>query len=360
MFASEGKSDCSTALVTARCRTTGVKMMRYLIAALLVAIASPASAKRSEPIIDMHMHAWSLTEFGTEPPEACAGADGIDMHGVDPSKPFDFKAQATCTHILRAPATDKAVLAETLAMMARHNIVRGVIAGDSAVIARWREATGDKFIPAANFFLDDNRPPATHAKMLEASVKRGDTRVFAEITPQYRGLKPDDPSLEPFYEMAERLDIPVGIHMGYGAPGGPYWIYPKYRAALGDPLLLEDLLVRHPKLRVYVMHAGMPMVDQMIMVMNAHPQVFVDIAADNWGVPRAEFQRILRRFVEAGYAKRIMFGSDQMVWPAAIPVAVESITKSTVLTRAQKRDILYNNAAHFLRLTPAQIAADHK
>ena len=103
--------------------------------------------------------------------------------------------------------------------------------------------------------------------------------------------------------------------MGYGAPGGPYWIYPKYRAALEQSAAARGLLVRHPKMRVYVMHAGMPMVDEMIMVMNAHPQVFVDIAADNWGVPRKEFHFILKRLVDAGYGKRIMFGSDQMVWP---------------------------------------------
>jgi predicted TIM-barrel fold metal-dependent hydrolase len=253
----------------------------------------------------MHMHAWSLAEFGTEPPEACAGRDGIDMHGLDPSKPFDFMAQATCKHLLKAPATDAALLSETLTVMDRYNVVAGVISGDRPIVAKWRATAPGRFLAGANFFIDDNRPPASHAAELESAVKRGETQIFAEVTAQYRGLSPDDPSLEPFYAMAERLDVPVGIHMGYGAPGGPYWIYPKYRAALGNPLLLEDLLVRHPKMRVYVMHAGMPMVDEIVMLMNAHPQVFVDISADNWGVPSAEFDAILKRLVQAGYGKRI-------------------------------------------------------
>ena len=312
----------------------------------------PAFARGALPVIDMHMHAWSLSEFGAEPPDACAGADGIEMVGIDPAKPFDFKAQATCRHMLKAPTSDAAVLAATLAMMDRYNIVTGVIAGDAPVVATWRAAAPGRFLAGANFFVDDSRPPASHAAALEAAVKRGDVQVFAEITPQYRGLSPDDPSLEPFYAMAERLDVPVGIHMGYGAPGGPYWVYPKYRAALGNPLLLEDLLVRHPRMRVYVMHAGMPMVDEIIMLMNAHPQVFVDVAADNWGVPRAEFHGILKRLVQAGYGKRIMFGSDQMIWPDAIPIAIASITEADFLTTGQKRDILYNNAARFLRLPP--------
>jgi predicted TIM-barrel fold metal-dependent hydrolase len=297
----------------------------------LCATAPAAAQRRGEPIIDMHMHAWSIAaEFGGPAPDICAGADGLEMNGIDPAKPIDLDALVSCKHKLK-PSTDASVLMDTVRMMDRFNIVRGVISGDAPIVRRWRSAAPGRFIPGANFFMDDNRPPPSHAAELEAAVKRGETQIFAEITAQYRGLPPDDPSLEPFYAVAERLDVPVGIHMGYGAPGGPYWLYPKYRAALGNPLLLEDLLVRHPKMRVYVMHAGMPMVDEIIMLMNAHPQVYVDIAADNWGVPRNEFHLILKRLVDAGYGKRIMFGSDQMAWPDSIPIAIASITEAKFL-----------------------------
>jgi uncharacterized protein len=328
--------------------------------ALFALILQAASATAAQPpIIDMHMHAWSLAEFGGTPPPGCMGARGIDMHGIDPSKPFDFMAQATCKVMVEAPKTDQALLDATLAEMERFNIVAGVIAGDRELVAKWRAAAPDRFIPAANFFIDDGPPPATHVSELEIRVQSKEVKVFAEITPQYRGLSPDHPSLEPFYALAERLDVPVGIHMGYGAPGGPYWLYPKYRASLGNPLLLEDLLVRHPKMRIYVMHAGMPLTDETIALLYSHPQVFVDISADNVAVPRPEFYVHLRRLVDAGYGKRIMFGSDQMVWPQAIEVAIDSITQAPFLSEEQKRDILYNNAARFLRLTPAEIARHH-
>jgi predicted TIM-barrel fold metal-dependent hydrolase len=42
-------------------------------------------------------------------------------------------------------------------------------------------------------------------------------------------------------------------------------------------------------MRLYVMHAGMPMTDEMIALLYSHPQVFVDICADNVAVPRPEF-----------------------------------------------------------------------
>jgi hypothetical protein len=48
-----------------------------------------------------------------------------------------------------------------------------------------------------------------------------------------------------------------------------------------------------------------------------------------------------------------------MVWPGAMERSVRVIEGATFLTAAQKRDILYNNAARFLRLTPEEIARHH-
>ena len=107
------------------------------------------------------------------------------------------------------------------------------------------------------------------------------------------------------------------------------------------------------------MHAGSPLVDEMISMLYTHPQLYVDIAGNDWSLPRKEFYRFLRRLIEAGYGKRILFGSDQMIWPRTIEVAIETIEAADFLTAEQKRDIFYNNAARFLRLTHKEIAKDH-
>ena len=60
--------------------------------------------------------------------------------------------------------------------------------------------------------------------------------------------------------------------------------------------------------------------------------------------------------VDAGFGTRIMFGSDQMVWPEAIERSIETINRASFLSEKQKRDILYNNAARFLRLSNAEIS----
>lgn len=39
-----------------------------------------------------------------------------------------------------------------------------------------------------------------------------------------------------------------------------------------------------------------------------------------------------------------------MFWPEAIAMAIDGIKSATFLTKEEKRDIFYNNAARFLRL----------
>ena len=107
------------------------------------------------------------------------------------------------------------------------------------------------------------------------------------------------------------------------------------------------------------MHAGWPMIDDLLAVLWAHPQLHVEVGVIVWALPRAEFYRYLQRIVEAGFGSRVMFGSDQMVWPGVIERSIRVIEEAPFLNERQKRDILYNNAARFLRLSEDAIARHH-
>jgi predicted TIM-barrel fold metal-dependent hydrolase len=54
-----------------------------------------------------------------------------------------------------------------------------------------------------------------------------------------------------------------------------------------------------------------------------------------------------------------MFGSDAMTWPGVIEPSIAIIEDAPFLTEAQKRAILYDNAARFLGLDEDTIARHH-
>ena len=81
-----------------------------------------------------------------------------------------------------------------------------------------------------------------------------------------------------------------------------------------------------------------------------YPNVYTDTGAIDWLLPRPTFHAYLRALVDAGFGKRIMFGSDHMFWPDAIGLALEGITTARFLTDAQKRDVLHHNAVRFYRI----------
>ena len=70
-----------------------------------------------------------------------------------------------------------------------------------------------------------------------------------------------------------------------------------------------------------------------------------------WVEPNTQryVKEFLRNAKEAGYLDRIVFGSDQMIWPYAIKKSIR-FRNLTFLTKQDKEDILYNNAAKFLKL----------
>jgi predicted TIM-barrel fold metal-dependent hydrolase len=101
------------------------------------------------------------------------------------------------------------------------------------------------------------------------------------------------------------------------------------------------------------MHAGYPMIDNLLALLQANNQVYVDVAGLIWSYPIEEVNRYIERIVDAGFGDRVMFGTDQVAWPGLMAYSISIIENADYLLPAQKRDILYNNAARFLRLDSA-------
>ncbi len=309
------------------------------ISGLLPHLASAQQQASRPPIIDVHLHAL--------------GVEALRSFGPNP-----------ITHAA-PPASVEEHVRRTLAEMKKYNVVLGIVGGSTVCpdncgeeVARFLAAAPERVRGSAAFGR-----PGSNVDSLRAQYSAGKIVAMGEVLAQYEGLSPSDSAFEPYWDLAEILDIPVGVHTGLSFPGvtqmGAPMGAPNFRVALGNPILLEGMLNRHPKLRVYLMHAGHPFLAETIGILQVYPQVYVDIAAIDWIQPRAEFYAYLKVLIRAGFADRIMFGSDQMVWPDAIGLAIDAIESAGFLTAQQKRDIFYNNAARFLKLSPEEIARHH-
>lgn len=209
-------------------------MPRFLpgVAFLLFAFAAPgrvALAQQSPlPIIDMHLHARTAHHYGPNPGPLCAPVDRMPVW--DPAIPFADaleKSAPPCRFPVAPAATDADVLGQTIAVMKRRNII-GMLGGRPALVAKWMAAAPGRFIPGLDFRLDRDGGTASavgNPKDFEALSpqairelhRKGSLAVFGEVLNQYGGIAPDDPRMEPYWALAEDLDVPVGIHLG---PGG--------------------------------------------------------------------------------------------------------------------------------------------
>ncbi len=305
-------------------------MRRLRLCAVFVAMAGLSFGQTKAtrlPVIDVHLHSMSLDMLKSMGPNPVTGK--------------------------KAPASVEEHIKETLSMMSRYNIVLGLASGDLYTVEQLRKAAPERIWAGPETGVPGLDFKSLDTESLRSRYKSGQLRIMGEIVAQYAGLSPSDPALEPFFALADSLGVPACIHAGMGPPGITE-IAPKFRLSLGNPLLLEELLNRHPKMRVWIAPMGYPYFQETIGILNVYPRVYVDTGAIDWIEPG--FASYLQQLITYGFEKRIMFGSDQMTWPDAIGRAIEAIEKADFLSAEQKRDILYNNAARFLRLSPGQIA----
>ena len=280
------------------------------------------------PIIDMHLHApevvWSDTMICT--PEPCTG----------PKNRINEISE---------------LLPLTVDEMRKNNVVLGIVSdGNLDEIYRWKEYAPSLFLTGIAIW----DPLQPNISLLQDEYKEGRLNIVGEIATQYNGFAPNDQKLDRFYKLAVEFDVPVLIHCA--ALAGQSALF---NITDGNPLLLEPVLKKYPTLRIYVENAGYPFAQEIIALMNRYSNVYVDVSTITWLIPRSAFHYYLERLVIAGYGKRIMFGSDQMLWPETIAMGIEAIESASFLSNEEKRDILYYNAARFLRLSDELIKEHH-
>jgi len=303
---------------------TAISMITCLLLITSVVGCSQGTKQQSQlPIIDMHSHALvgSLDWFSPK-----------DFYGIQRSE------------------TGEELLKARFELYRKYNIVKVALFGDPNTLEVWKSKDeGDLFIPG--LYMSSSDQDGMTPERFEELVKSGKIEIFGEIIPMSSGTTISDPEWQPYLKICEQYDVPCSVHTGQE------WVnyhltWPKIRLALGDPYLIEDILKRYPKLRVYISHAGFEWYEHAAVLMFVYPNLYTDLGWSLYGSPmvRRFAKEFLIRAQEGKFLDRVMFGTDSIAYPHGIGMSIEYLNSLEFLSEKDKRDILYNNAARFLRL----------
>jgi hypothetical protein len=296
-------------------------------------LGASASTGAQQAVIDIHVHAGNVVQAGPRHPDNL----GV-MHG--------YEEEAN-----------------------ENNVVLFVASGAQEFVESWSEYFGSRMLAGpvfpcvngmtANEEATDGRRSCFDTgtefpdlAWLRRQYEDGHLQVMGELGPQYLGMPVDDPRMSPYYALAADLDIPTLIHVGGGPPLTAERCCPDFRLSVGDPMLVEEVLVQNPRLRVQIQHANVLAYPALFRLLQQFPHVFVDLTPFQTILPREGFHHMLRLYQMQGLIDRIMFGSDEM----PVAASLEAYRSADFLSAEELNGILCGNAERFLGL-PGTCAA---
>jgi predicted TIM-barrel fold metal-dependent hydrolase len=259
-------------------------------------------------MIDSHIHVvpprlpgvGSLSPLLDGPLEERAAALRREMQAADAK-------QALAMGCWNAPADDPLGVGETLALA--------------------RSVTGLFAIGIA----DPTRTDADHLRCVEAVLAAKQVRALKGYL-GYLHYAPDHPGYRPYYELAERYQLPMIFHTG-----DTYSPNAKLRYA--HPLLVDDVAVDHPRVKFVLAHLGNPWLTDAAEVVYKNVNVWTDLSglvvgdADSFTAQeRQEMleearQAVRRAFRYAERPNRFLYGSD---WPLAPMAAYRAFIAAAI------------------------------
>ena len=122
-----------------------------------------------------------------------------------------------------------------------------------------------------------------------------------KMSPIYQGWHPSDERAEPLFQYAEERGLPIMLHQGATFPR-------KAPLKYAHPVLLEDVAIRHPDLKMIIAHMGHPWEADTIVLIRKQPNLFADISGLFYRPWQA--YNSLRLAVEYGVTHKLLFGTD--------------------------------------------------
>ena len=217
-------------------------MIQKLSASLLLLLLSTIyvnaqdSTHKHLPIIDVHVHAMKVN------PAFAARHVSLVFKRYARCRSQSIKSTCLCQYRL-CPATessksDKEFQDSLIATMKRLNMTI-IASGDASVIRNWQKAAEPgRVIPSIGISSSKDMTVVAFTD----SLSSGFYKVMGEVAPQYQGMSPSDTSLDAYFAAAEKLNIPVGIHMGTGGNGIDQHHRSKIPCFHGQPIIAGRLI----------------------------------------------------------------------------------------------------------------------
>jgi uncharacterized protein len=198
----------------------------------------------------------------------------------------------------------------------------------------------DVLIPFASIDPHKGKAGVREARRL---VEQFGVRGF-KFHPSIQGFAPNDPLAYPLYEAIEELGVPALFHtgqtgIGAGVPGGG-----GIRLKYSDPMLVDDVAVDFPELRIILAHPSFPWQDEALAVANHKPYVYIDLS----GWSPKYFPPQLVRYANSLLKDKVLFGSD---YPVITPDRWLADFEKLEIKPEVRPKILKDNAARLLGLT---------
>jgi predicted TIM-barrel fold metal-dependent hydrolase len=141
---------------------------------------------------------------------------------------------------------------------------------------------------------------ADAVEQLDHAVKRLGLRGL-KVGPIYQNVHPQDERFLALMARAEALGVPVLIHQGTT-------FCSNVSLELANPILLQPIALKFPKLRMLIAHMGHPWIAETLVLIRKHPHFYTDISAlyyRPW-----QFYNALVMAMEYGVFDKLLFGTD--------------------------------------------------
>lgn len=241
------------------------------------------------------------------------------------------------------------IASKTVEEMDKHHISIGLISGVTVFVDNYVTAYPGRFLPI--FFPEHpTRSMSQEVELFEEAIKGKGYCGLGEMLNPYVGMALNDERMFPLYEKAQKLKVPVFFHTGSSCANVQKNLAPAFRIRLSDPILLEDIAIAFPELKVVMCHMGWPFLDHMEYMLYCYENFYCDLGILTLTV-RDRFPDLLRRLPSNLRRNRVLWGSDLMGSPGELfSLQVKGLEECDFLTEEEKFNIFGRNAARLLGL----------